>query len=176
MSDEKTQTIPRLSYKQRVFVEQYLKCWNATEAARLAGYKHSNVQGPRLLVNVGIQAAIEARLADLTMSANEVLVRLADQARSSMADFVYVTKDGQIKISLANAAKLHLIRKISLTAEGGLQIELYDAQDALKLIGQHHKLFTQKHEVEAPDLAPLPEAIRELAAKVYGHDDTEHTD
>lgn len=155
--------------KQQIFLEEYLKCWNASEAARRAGYKgRANTVGPRLLANVGIQKAIQARLDELKMSADEVLVRLTDQARSSMADFVKVNEDGQIKVSLANPDKLHLIKKISLTVEGGLQIELYDAQDALKLIGQHHKLFTQKHEVRTPDLQGLPDAIRALAAKVYG--------
>ena len=159
--------------KQQIFLEEYLKCWNASEAARRAGYRgRANTIGPRLLANVGIQKAIQARLDELKMSADEVLVRLADQARSSMADFVEVADDGRIKISLTQADKLHIIKKISLTAEG-LQIELYDAQDALKLIGQHHKLFTQKHEVTTPDLQNLPDAIRALATKVYGEAQSE---
>jgi len=29
----------KLSNMQRVFVEEYLSCWNGTEAARRAGYK-----------------------------------------------------------------------------------------------------------------------------------------
>jgi len=157
------------SKRQQVFLEEYLKCWNASEAARKAGFKgKANVVGPRLLANVSIQQAIQARLNELKMSADEVLVRLADQARGSMADFIQVTEDGQIRISLAKADKLHLVRKVSLTAEGGLQIELYDSQDALKLLGQHYKLFTQKHEVETPDLAPLPEVLKQLIEKVYG--------
>lgn len=155
--------------RQQIFLEEYLRCWNASEAARRAGYKgRPNTIGPRLLANVGIQKAIQARLDELKMSADEVLVRLADQARSSMADFVEVDDAGQIKVSLAQAGKLHLVKKISLTAEGGLQIELYDAQGALKLIGQHHKLFTQKHAVEIPDLRSLPDAIHALASRVYG--------
>lgn len=47
-----------LSAKQERFVSEYLRSKNATQAADAAGYKHPNKQGPRLLVNVGIAAAI----------------------------------------------------------------------------------------------------------------------
>ena len=45
--------------KQQAFVEHYAACGNATEAARLAGYKKPNQQGPANLVNLGIQAALK---------------------------------------------------------------------------------------------------------------------
>jgi phage terminase small subunit len=45
--------------RQQRFVQQYLLDLNATGAARRVGYKFPNKQGPRLLVNVGISAAIE---------------------------------------------------------------------------------------------------------------------
>ncbi len=45
--------------KQQAFVEHYAACGNATEAARLAGYKHPNVAGPVNLVNHSIQAALK---------------------------------------------------------------------------------------------------------------------
>ena len=79
-----------MTTKERAFVEYYLTHWNATEAARLAGYKNPNKLGPRKLVEVGIQQAIQARLSELKMSADEVLTRLSDQARGSMADFLRV--------------------------------------------------------------------------------------
>lgn len=51
----------RLTPKQERFVQEYLIDLNATQAANRAGYREPNKQGPRLLVNVGIQAAIAAR-------------------------------------------------------------------------------------------------------------------
>jgi hypothetical protein len=55
-----------LNARQRAFVDHYTGGpdgvrGNATKAAAKAGYKHPNVQGPRLLVNVGVGAAIRAR-------------------------------------------------------------------------------------------------------------------
>ncbi len=47
-----------LNPRQRDFVLAYLADPNATEAARKAGYRQPNKQGPRMLVNDGIAAAI----------------------------------------------------------------------------------------------------------------------
>lgn len=73
-----------LSAKQRRFVAEYLKSKNATKAAEAAGYAHPNKQGPRLLVNVGIAAAIAAGLAEQTertnISMDYVVQRLAIEA------------------------------------------------------------------------------------------------
>src|SRR3989304_6948210 len=79
-----------LSRKQRVFVDAYLEIWNATEAARRAGYAEHTArqQGSRLLTNVDIAQELERRIEELTMSANEVLVRMAAQARADVGEFM----------------------------------------------------------------------------------------
>ena len=38
-----------LTDKRQVFVEEYLRTWNASEAARIAGYAHPGSDGHRLL-------------------------------------------------------------------------------------------------------------------------------
>lgn len=134
-----------LSNKQRVFVEEYLSCWNATEAARRAGYAHANVQGSRLLADVSIKAAIEARIAEKAMSADEVLLRLADQARSSLADFI--NEAGEVDLRTAKShGRLHLVKSYTVTDKGTERVELYDAQAALVHLGRHHGLFVDKVE------------------------------
>ncbi len=72
-----------LTPKQSQFIDEYLSCFNASEAARRAGYspKTAQEQSSRLLSNAIIRAAIEARLRESAMSADEVLARLASQAR-----------------------------------------------------------------------------------------------
>lgn len=143
-----------LNDKQQVFVEQYLTCWNATEAARRAEYAHPNVQGPRLLVNVSIQAAIAERLAELKMSADEVLTRLTEHARGSIAPFMRVSSDGELHgFDLGDDRPLNLLHKVSITkrrmkdvTEEKVTLELYDAQAALVHLGKHHSLFVERHE------------------------------
>lgn len=140
-----------LNKKQQIFINEYLQCWNASEAARRAGYTGKpNVIGARLLANVSIKAAIEKRLSDSAMSANEVLGRLADQARGSMADFLNI-ESNSIDLNKADKLdRLHLIKKFSHTIgkeTENFTIELYDAQSALIQIGRKHGLFTDKHDL-----------------------------
>jgi len=81
-----------LSHKQQVFINHYLECWNATEAARRAGYSHPNKRGPENVVKSGIAEEIARRIEEKAMSADEALIRLAEQARGSMAEFVSVVE------------------------------------------------------------------------------------
>jgi phage terminase small subunit len=138
--------VARLSNKQLAFVEEYLCCWNATEAARRAGYSEhtAHVQGSRLLSNAKVQEYIKSRLAEKAMSADEVLTRLAEQARASIGDFIEIDEKGRWKVDLGKAKtddKLHLIKSLSPT-QYGVKVELYDAQAALVHLGRAHGLFT----------------------------------
>ncbi len=134
---------PKLTSKQKVFVEEYLKCWNTAEASRRAGYskRTARTNGSRLLTNADIKAYIEERLKEKILSSNEVLVRLSDQARVDMADFV--NEDGEF--DLAKAKKLgvtHLIQEVKASKWGHKSVKLYSAQSALQLTGKYHALFT----------------------------------
>ena len=84
-----------LNDKQRVFVEAYVRSWNATQAAIVAGYSEDTAysQGPRLLKNVGIRAEIDKRLEELTMAPAEVLTRLTEHARADMGVFFKVVEE-----------------------------------------------------------------------------------
>ena len=87
--------MPRLTDKQARFVAEYLVDSNATQAAIRAGYseKTAHSQGPRLLDNVEVKAALAAKqnrvLEKLELTAEKVLSdidRIATAAES-MADF-----------------------------------------------------------------------------------------
>ena len=132
-----------LTKKRRVFIEEYLKCWNATEAARRAGYKHPNVYGPTLVNLSEIKEIIDARIAELTMEADEVLLRLSEIARGEHAK--YILEDGKIDVArMVQDDKAYLIVKIRELQHGGKHIEFCDMQKALVDIGRHHGLF-QEH-------------------------------
>ena len=142
-----------LTKKQRVFIEEYLQCWNAAEAARRAGYSErtARTQGSKLLTKVDIVEAIQKRIEEKAMSADEVLVRLADQARVSLDDFVTIYGTGKSEWNLdlpkiIREGNSHLIKSLTPT-QYGLKVELHDKQKALELLGRHHKLFTDKTEI-----------------------------
>lgn len=83
-----------LTRKRRAFVEAYLRTFNASASAREAGYSErtAHSQGPRLLENADVQAAIRARLEELTLAADEVLARLAAHARGDIGHFFRVVE------------------------------------------------------------------------------------
>jgi phage terminase small subunit len=145
-----------ITRKRQAFVEEYLQCWNARRAAIAAGYsqKSAHTTAHRLLENTDVQKAIQARISEKAMGADEVLLRLADQAKATMEDFVTVKENGDIMLDLEKArlsGKLHLIKGITPTRQG-FKIELHDQQKALELIGKAHGLFreVQEHRGEVP--------------------------
>lgn len=78
--------MPDLTEKQKRFVAEYLIDLNATQAAIRAGYsaKTANQQGPRLLVNTGVQQAIsqgaQKRVRNAEVTAQDVLEGLYREA------------------------------------------------------------------------------------------------
>lgn len=139
-----------LTKKRRAFVEEYLQCWNATEAAKRAGYSERTArqQGSRLLSNVDISQEIQDRLQELQMGANEALALLADQARGDLGEFMDISSMG-FNLSLldedGNRKNTRVIRKIKQKTTTFIakkesdedrevhevEIELYDAQSAI---------------------------------------------
>jgi len=154
--------------RKRVFIAEYLRDFNASRAARVAGYsaKTAYSKGPQLLKDIEISAVIKATLAEKQMSADEVLSRLTDIARGDMGDLMDVStmgfsielmKDGQRKSKTKLIKKLHQ-RVTTTTGKNSkdeteiidTDIELYSALDALALIGKYHRLFVDKTELSLP--------------------------
>lgn len=143
----------KLTDKQQAFIEHYLQCWNASDAARLAGYSmrtagaigHENLKKPK------IRAEIDERLKALTMSANEVLYRLTEVAQSDLGVFI-----GLSQSELKEHPQSRLIKKYKRTVTTGkddyhqerVEIELHDPLSALVHIGRHYRLFTDRVQVE----------------------------
>jgi phage terminase small subunit len=153
----------RLTKKQRVFIEEYLQCWNASEAARRAGYseRSARVTASKLLTKANIQAEISERISEKAMTADEILVRLGDMARGDLGDFMDI-ENMTFHLSLKKAKELgltHLIKKVKQRTtirqkkdgdeeeEHWIELELHDAKDALVHLGKHHKLFTDKFDL-----------------------------
>jgi hypothetical protein len=141
-----------LTAKGRLFVEYYLgeAHGNAGEAARLAGYKDPRNSAYQLGRNPAVRALIDQRVEAVALAADKVLAMLGEQASGTMADFISFDEAGQAYIDLKRASergKLHLIRKLSCSRDGRIEIELYDAQDALIQLGRYFKLFSDKVEM-----------------------------
>ena len=160
-----------LTDKQQAFINEYLKCWNATKAAQAAGYAHPNVQGPRLLVNVGISKEIQQRIVEQKISADETLLSLAEIARGDMSDFFTVY--GRVPVldfeKAQKNGKLGLIKKLTMK-DDSISFELYDKQSALNTFAKHHGLVDDKLKVEI-DIKLVIEVVD--AIKQLGQDPVE---
>lgn len=160
MSDEK----PKFTKAQEVFISEYLQCFNGTEAYSRAYPKakrtSARANAADLLAKTDIQEVIQARLNEVHMSADEALKLTADIARGDVTEFI--TQFGNIDIDLLKqSGKGRLIKKIkqkTVTKIGkgekdedveilDTEIELYDAQSALRDILKIHGRFTEKVDV-----------------------------
>jgi phage terminase small subunit len=166
----------RLTKRQRIFIDEYLKSGNATKSALAAGYspKTAYSHGARLLKNVEIAEAIATHLSASHMSAAEVLDGIADIARGNMADLMDITTMGYtfklawrdpVTNELIINPKTKLIKKIKQKVTTFIakkesdedrevietELELYSAFDAKVQLGKFHKLFNERVEHTGAD-------------------------
>lgn len=158
----------KLTAKQQAFVNHYVICRNATEAAIKAGYSERSARfiGSENLTKPYIQESITERTKALTMSADEALMRLTAQARGTMKDFLRFDEYGDPVIDLSiidtddskaaiiksvNVTKTRKIRRGKASADDDdstdideevitVKFDLYDAQSALKEIIKLNRL------------------------------------
>ncbi len=140
---------------QQAFVEEYLRCWNAAEAARKAGYVAKEKAGWRLLKNEHIKKLIAKRMAEITMETNEVLLRLTQQARVDISEFVKKSGNGIVIDWDKVLEHGYMVKKISYTSKGQPVLEFHDAQRALELIGRAQGMFVDRSEVKVGELNPV---------------------
>ena len=106
-----------LTNKQRAFISEYLKDFNATQAALRAGYspKTAKAIGCENLTKPDIKAEIDASLDELSMTAEEAVLRMTELARGDLSEF----------FTFVEGIK---------QPDGRIEIELHDPKDALKEI------------------------------------------
>jgi phage terminase small subunit len=181
-----------LTALQRRFVEEYGRDWNATRAAKAAGYseKTARQQGARLLSNVVIQAAIQQRLSELALGPDEVLARVAIMARGTLYPFLKFKENGDFDVSISSEdaiAALPTLKTIQVDRKIGkttvdyddmgratirsiederIKVELHDQMRALELLGRAHGLWEkpEKREEQTHEVvkAQLIERLMEL--------------
>lgn len=129
----------KLTAKQKAFIAFYIESWNATEAARLAGYKGNYATlrsiASENLTKPNIQAEINKRFQKMAMGSDEALARLAMQARGIDMEKVgkvfreAKTFDDVFQKAYETGASFYI--KSIKQSKSGLNIEFYDAQAAL---------------------------------------------
>jgi hypothetical protein len=155
----------KLTNKQRLFIDYYLQSFNASDAARKAGYSESRarITGSELLSDSNISEQIKARLDEVHMSAEEALKLLADIARGDMARMMDIGSMG-FNIDMKRAQELGLTKLIKRVKQKTttfiakkeseedrevteLEVELYDALGAIRDVLKVHGKFTDRVDV-----------------------------
>jgi phage terminase small subunit len=150
-----------LTGRQVRFIEEYLQCLNATQAARKAGYSERSAaaQGAELLKNPKVRAAldraIENRAIRVGVKADDVLGELLRLARVDIAG-AYDEK-GQLKpiheipedirraIAGVDVEQLFEGRGKDRVQIGNLvKVRFWDKVRGLELLGKHLRLFDEK--------------------------------
>jgi len=139
-----------LTNKQRAFIDHYLLCWNASEAARRAGYSEKTARsiGQENLTKPAIRQEIQKVLQERAMGVDEALKILADMGRGSMSDFVEVVdgiRQPYIKITTENA---HLVKEFEQDATGRIKVKLEDRQAAIDKIMKAHGAYLTRAEIK----------------------------
>lgn len=162
-----------MNARQRKFVDEYLIDFNASRAARAAGYSKRTAYsiGSENLKKPEIAAEIKERT---EMKPEEVRARLADIARGDVTGLLNTT-GGDVRVDILEpdgdgwkpkpAAKLikrivqrttrHVSPKGGEVETSSVEIELYPADNALVKIGEMHGMFKQTQVHQNPDGSKL---------------------
>lgn len=152
-----------LTPKHQRFVDEYLVDLNASAAYRRAGYasKNADVDGPKLLGNPGIAAAVEeqlaARAARVEVTQDDVVRQLMAIAFGDLRDVVEWDGEGvrlrpSAELTPAQAATLREIEfeVNELELESGEvrrqisgKVKQTDRMRALELLGKHLGMFKE---------------------------------
>lgn len=85
----------KLSEKQKRFADEYIKTGNATQSAKVAGYKQPHVQGSQNLEKLSVKTYIDEKLEQLAseriMSAQQALELLTKIAKGEEKETVIVS-------------------------------------------------------------------------------------
>lgn len=97
----------RLTAKQRLFANEYIKSGNAMQSAIKAGYsdKYAKARSAQMLENVGIKAYIDAKMAEIESS------KIAD-AKEVLEFYTRVLREEETEeVTLAAGDKVVTVRK-----------------------------------------------------------------
>jgi len=157
-------TTGHLTGKQAAFVEAYLCCWNATEAARRAGYAGNNgtlnAVGYENLRKPQIKEAISERLQETVTDSNVALAHLWSLATADPGDLAEVMRETTPPAAMAVARKRgvsRLVKKIQQTAHG-VTVEWHDPVRALEIVMRHIAPTRVELGLERLDVAELSNA------------------
>lgn len=169
--------------KQALFVQEYLKDFNATQAAVRAGYSHRSARSiaNELLTKPDIRAdlskAVEERCSRAQVDATWLLVRLVEELNADLVDLFY--DDGRLKPpqEWPEVWRRGLVSSMELeeretTDDNGcgtsikvVRLRFSDRVRRLELIGRHVDVGAFRDRVQHDIADPLAELARQIGGR-----------
>jgi len=180
-----------ITVKNQLFISEYLKDLNATQAAIRAGYSEKTAYsiGQEILKKPEIKAVIDEQIKQKIMSSEEILQRLSDIARGDVSELMAISsvgfnfhlleedEDGNRIPNPKNKLIKRIKQKVTtINGKNGddreiieTDLELLDQQAALNTLAKYRGLLVDKHEVSGPNGGAIPlEMFEKAVGKVYG--------
>lgn len=153
MADKGKTTAKGLTVRQQAFVCAYLQCFNATKAAKQAGYSEDTAHqsGKENIHKPTIAAEIKKRLDIEGITPERIKVAWSEIAfDADMADFEKAVRSGKTLAALKEEGyNTQLIKSLTITETqhgGSVKVELYSRTDALDKITKIAGLYVDKVE------------------------------
>jgi len=158
MADENKEVEVKMTTNQLRFVEEYTQDFNATQAAKRAGYSEDSCRqiGSENLSKPYIREAIDARLRLLSLTADETLKSISDIAKGDLKP--YFTARQQIvtpKVSITLAEYIDRKKEEMENEEYIHQLSLADG-----LLGHGEELDSEIERFKADQLRRKRELVR----------------
>lgn len=130
----------KLTRKQQMFADEYIRTGNAYQSAVSAGYSHNYAKGNivKLLENVSVKSYIDARLEELKKESiaeqDEILQYLTSVMRGKMTDEeLMLVPTGDFMSEVERHEK---------------RADIVARTKAAELLGKRYAMWTEKQEVE----------------------------
>lgn len=144
---------PKLTEKQKFFCREYLRDFNATQAAIRAGYSPKTAKqiAAENLSKLDLRRYIRALADNLNEQTDNdirrIIIELQLIAYGSLKDVADWDCNG---ITLKNSDDIEessrIVSELSDSPKFGMKIKMHDKIKALELLGKYHKIFSDKEE------------------------------
>jgi phage terminase small subunit len=153
----------KLRPKVRAFVLEYVKTFNATEAAKTVGYSENSAvkQGSRLLTNEDVRNAVEVLAAQAAEDCGVTTKYVLEHLKEVVARCLQKTP--VMEWSYEDRA---LVQKRDEAGNGFWEFDSSGANKALELLGKYRKMFTDKVALENVDA--LATQLKNARDRVHG--------
>lgn len=155
----------RTGEKVRLFAAEYVKDFNASRAARVVGYSEMSASraGSALLKHKSIQEdirqLIDQKIEECGIQAADV-IRVYSAIAFTDFDQLVGWDPNRNTLTLKSPDELSLVEKraikrVNVSADGRLQLEMYDKLDALEKLARYFGLFKDRIQLEGTEDKPL---------------------